>query len=358
MTAGPGSPRLSPPAAAPRRCRAADPGEALKATLRPYQHVGVRWLIFLAGLGLGACLADDMGLGKTVQMLALLLELRRQRRRAARRACWSRRLRCSPIGRRRSTRFAPALKSSSRIRRSLPADDSRRRRQRTLEKSRSRDHQLRLDAAADWIGETRWRLVVLDEAQAIKNPDAKQTRAVKALQPQSARRADRHAGREQAGRPVVDLRLPQPRAARHAKAFAAFIKRLAATEPVSYGPLRKLVRPYILRRLKTDKTVIADLPDKTEVKAFCALSKKQAALYQAAVAELSERLEDVGGHPAARAGAGVLMRFKQICNHPSQWLGDGGWDGGDSGKFARLREIAEAIAAGRRRCSCSPSSAR
>jgi SNF2 family DNA or RNA helicase len=105
------------------------------------------------------------------------------------------------------------------------------------------------------------------------------------------------------------------------------------------------VRPYILRRLKTDKTVIADLPDKTEIKAFCQLSRQQAALYEHAVRELSQQLADTTGIQRKGLVLAFLMRFKQICNHPSQWLGDGAWSEDDSGKWARLREIAEVIAA-------------
>jgi non-specific serine/threonine protein kinase len=100
-----------------------------------------------------------------------------------------------------------------------------------------------------------------------------------------------------------------------------------------------------LRRLKTDKTVIADLPDKTEVKAFCQLSRQQAALYQQAVKELAEQLDDAEGIKRKGVVLSFLMRFKQICNHPSQWLGDGAWAEPDSGKWARLRDIAEVIAA-------------
>jgi non-specific serine/threonine protein kinase len=106
-----------------------------------------------------------------------------------------------------------------------------------------------------------------------------------------------------------------------------------------------LVRPYILRRLKTDRSIIADLPDKTEMKAFCSLSRKQAALYQQAVQELARQLEDADGMQRKGLVLATLMRLKQICNHPSQWLGDGAWAEEDSGKFARLRDILEVIAA-------------
>jgi len=109
-------------------------------------------------------------------------------------------------------------------------------------------------------------------------------------------------------------------------------------------PLRDLVRPYILRRLKTDKSVIADLPDKTEMKAYCHLSPSQAALYQRAVEELAEALGTAEGMGRKGTVLSFLMRFKQICNHPSQWLGDAAWAEADSGKFARLRELAEVIA--------------
>ena len=129
------------------------------------------------------------------------------------------------------------------------------------------------------------------------------------------------------------------------KQFSSFVKGLADRPHSSYGPLRELVRPYILRRLKTDRSVIADLPDKTEVKAFCALSRRQAALYQQAVEELARRLEDVDGIQRRGMVLAFLVRLKQICNHPSQWLGDGAWTEKDSGKFARLRDIVEVIAA-------------
>ena len=109
--------------------------------------------------------------------------------------------------------------------------------------------------------------------------------------------------------------------------------------------LFRSVRPYILRRMKTDKSIIADLPDKTEVKTFCPLSRKQAALYQQAVAELAGHLADADGMQRRGIVLAFLMRLKQICNHPSQWLGESRWAEADSGKFGRLRDIAEVIAA-------------
>ncbi len=105
--------------------------------------------------------------------------------------------------------------------------------------------------------------------------------------------------------------------------FSRYVKKLQAAVPPDFTALRRLVRPYLLRRLKTDRAIIADLPDKTEVAAWCALSKKQLALYEKSVRELGEKLEDVDGIQRRGLVLAFLMRFKQICNHPSQWLGDG-----------------------------------
>ena len=197
-----------------------------------------------------------------------------------------------------------------------------------------------------------WRLAILDEAQAIKNAGAKQTLAVKKL------RADARVA--MTGTPVENrlgdlwslFDFINPGLVGSAREFTSFTKRLAErTEAgpstprrVDYGPLRSLVRPYILRRMKTDKSIISDLPDKTEVKTFCALSKLQAALYQQTVDELAERLQEARGIQRKGLVLATLMRLKQICNHPSQWLGDAAWREADSGKLQRLSEIAAQIA--------------
>jgi SNF2-related domain/SNF2 Helicase protein/Helicase conserved C-terminal domain len=322
-----------------------DPGDALKGTLRPYQQVGVRWLYLLAKLGLGACLADDMGLGKTIQVLSLLLVLKRQADTEPRPsllvapasllANWAAEI----------ERFAPGLKALIAHPSALAAADLK-----TLRLDLLQDVDLVITSYGSllrvpWIEEVLWHLVVLDEAQAIKNPDTKQTRTAKKLKA-AARLA-------LTGTPVENrlgdlwsiFDFVNPGLLGSSKEFTSFIKRLASGPHGSYGPLRELVRPYILRRLKTDKTVIADLPDKTEIKAFCSLSRRQAALYEQAVKELTEQLADATGIQRKGLVLSFLMRFKQICNHPSQWLGDGAWSEGDSGKWARLREIAEVVAA-------------
>ncbi|RLA42642.1 MAG: ATP-dependent helicase, partial [Gammaproteobacteria bacterium] len=129
-----------------------------------------------------------------------------------------------------------------------------------------------------------------------------------------------------------------------AKRFKGFIKDLENRDRPDYAPLRNLVGPYILRRLKTNKRVIKDLPDKTEIKAFCRLSKPQAALYQQCVQEMARKIETLTGMERRGLVLSYLMRFKQICNHPSQWNGDEIYDPADSGKFERLGELCEEIA--------------
>jgi len=321
-------------------------GGELHATLRPYQQTGVRWLHLLSSLGLGACLADDMGLGKTMQVLALLLALRNSDR----------------FSRRTSLLIAPASLLAnwmSEIQRFAPSLNALIVHPSTMSHAELRALDAQLPANVDLVITSYgsllripellkipWRFAVIDEAQAIKNPGTKQTRLVKQL--------DAHARIALTGTPIENrlgdlwsiFDFVNPGLLGSGKEFTAFAKRLAERKHNPYAPLRQLVRPYILRRLKTDKTVISDLPDKTEVKAFCQLTRKQAVLYQEAVKELAERLEKKEEGIERRGMIlSFLMRFKQICNHPSQWLGDDEWAERDSGKLARLREIGEVIAA-------------
>jgi SNF2 family DNA or RNA helicase len=196
-----------------------------------------------------------------------------------------------------------------------------------------------------WIADVSWHLAVLDEAQAIKNPGSKQTRAVKQLKARARLALTGTPVENRLGDLWSIFDFVNPGLLGTAKEFTSFAKRLTNQPHGSFGPLRELVKPYILRRLKTDKTVIADLPDKTEVKAFCPLSRHQAALYEQSVKELSQQLALATGIRRKGLVLSFLMRFKQICNHPSQWLSDGSWSEGDSGKWGRLREIAEVVAA-------------
>ena len=309
----------------------------LPATARhSYQQAGVRWLYLLHKLGLGACLADDMGLGKTIQVLALLLVLKNESANASRPsllvapasllANWAAEI----------ERFAPQMRALIAHPSAMPADELK-----AFDTERLSELDLVITSYGTllrlpWIANTRWRAAVLDEAQAIKNPGAKQTRAANVL--------DAGSRIALTGTPVENrlsdlwsiFDFLNPGLLGSGKAFSRFTRRL--DESGHYGPLRELVRPYLLRRLKTDKTVIADLPDKTEVKAWCNLSARQAALYEHAVEELAAGLGAARGIARKGAVLAFLMRFKQILNHPSQWLGDGAWNEDDSGKFRRLRE--------------------
>ena len=347
VTAGPWLAQTLEGLRQPEALASIDPGNALKAELRPYQQAGLRWLHLLSSLGLGACLADDMGLGKTMQVLALLLLLRRRRDAGVRHAS----LIVAPASLLANwvseiERFAPTLEALVAHPSTMPASELR-----AFGPDRAAGVDLTITTYGSLLRvpgllKVPWRLAILDEAQAIKNPGARQTRAAKQL--------DAAARIALTGTPVENrlgdlwsiFDFINPGLLGSAKEFASFTKHLAAREHNPYGPLRDLARPYILRRLKTDKTVIADLPDKTEVKAFCHLTRKQAALYQEAVTELAQELQRTG-EGIRRRGLilAFLMRFKQICNHPSQWLGDGDWSESGSGKLARLREIAEVIAA-------------
>jgi superfamily II DNA or RNA helicase len=318
----------------------------LKATLRPYQVTGASWLYFATTMRLGACLADDMGLGKTIQVIALLLRRRQDQTSASSKPSLLV-MPASLLGNWKSeiTRFAPSLTFFVAHASEFSA----------MPKPGTTGLQLigRSDVVMttygnvmrhDWLQDVSWDIVVLDEAQAIKNPNAKQTKAVKNLQ-STTRIA-------LTGTPVENrlsdlwslFDFLNPGLLGSGKAFSTFTKRLASGDHTSFAPLKRLVKPYILRRMKTDKSVISDLPDKTEVLAHCSLAKEQAALYQIAVNDLAEKLSNKEG--IARRGLilSSLMRFKQICNHPAHWLGDGNFDEHLSGKFLRLRELCEEIA--------------
>ncbi|CAH2605474.1 ATP-dependent helicase (plasmid) [Rhodovastum atsumiense] len=323
-----------------------DPGPALHGTLRPYQKAGVQWLHLLSGLGLGACLADDMGLGKTIQVLALLLVQRQKANGTALPPC----LLVAPASLLANwgaeiARFAPGLKARILHPSAMTAEEAK---QFTPADAAGLDLAITSYATLlrmPVLGEIAWRLLILDEAQALKNPNAKQTRAARALKAQARIALTGTPVENSLGDLWSIFDVINPGLLGSTRQFTRYTKVLAERSENPYAPLRELVRPYILRRMKTDRAVIADLPDKTEVKAHCHLSRKQAALYEQAVAELAEELGTADGIQRRGLVLAMLMRLKQVCNHPSQWLGDGSWAETESGKLARLREIAEVVAA-------------
>jgi len=324
---------------APNLAAEIDRNAGLNGELRPYQKLGVQWLWTLRGLELGGCLADDMGLGKTIQVLGVLSMSRRQKEKGVD-------LLVVPASlidnwRLEIERFAPEINVLIAHPSAIPSRELKK-----LPEKKVAAHDAVITTygtvmRTEWMKSHAWRSVILDEAQAIKNPDAKQTRAVKAL--------DSRWRLALTGTPVENrlgdlwsiFDFLNPGLLGSTKAFNGLCKSMASG---GYAPLRRLMQPYVLRRLKTDKSVIADLPDKTEVNAYCLLSKRQAALYQQSVKEMKTAIEEIDGIERRGVVLAFLLRFKQICNHPSHWLGDGSYEAEDSGKLSRLRELSESIA--------------
>ena len=330
----------------PAALAAAEPAADLRGALRPYQKIGVSWLAFASSLRLGVCLADDMGLGKTIQVLALLLLHKRRRQGgdpphllvvpASLLANWQAEI----------ERFAPSLVALVAHPSAMPAGELAEIGNTALDRVDVVITTYGTLARVEALQRRRWSLAVVDEAQAIKNPGAKQTRAVKAVQARSRIALTGTPVENRLGDLWSIFDFLDPGLLGSAPEFSRFVKRLTDRADEPYAPLRRLIQPYLLRRLKTDRSIMADLPDKTEVKAFCLLSAAQAALYQKTVDELDRALAGLTqGIERRGLVLAYLMRFKQICNHPSHWLGDGPWDEGGSGKLARLREIVEAVAA-------------
>ncbi len=321
----------------------------LRATLRPYQLEGVSWLRFLDRLGMGACLADDMGLGKTVQVLALLLAERETEHGgmptllvipASLLANWKA----------EAEKFAPSLNL-------LVLHTSERALPKRFQPELFRDVDLVVTTYSQcqrlpWLGEVTWRRVILDEAQAIKNPGTKQS--VMARRLKSARRV------ALTGTPIenrlTDLwslfDFLNPGLLGSLDSFVRLTKQMQGKGGVGLGPLRRLTSRCILRRLKTDKAISASLPDKIETTVSCHLTKEQARLYQQVTARLEE---DLKARMRGEAEAGRTMcilqaigLLKQICNHPAQagLAGESAmnWDPKLSGKFQTVGDICADIA--------------
>ena len=311
-------------------------GNDFLAILRRYQQTGFNWLGFLKSLGFGALLADDMGLGKTVQILALLEYFRRNGQMKT--------LLIIPASlvcnwQNEADKFAPKLKYAI-----IHANNK---------EFNTNEADLFITTygmakRVESLREIDWDLIILDEAQAIKNAGTRQTKAIKELKSQSKI--------AMTGTPIENrlsdlwsiFDFLNKGLLGSSKEFTDFTKGLKG-DRAGYGRLREMVSPFILRRLKTDKAVIADLPDKVEIKAFTSLTKKQVVLYNALVKELAKTLENASGIGRKGLVLSSIMKFKQICNHPDQYLGQSAFDFEHSGKFDKLAEICETICEKRER---------
>jgi SNF2 family DNA or RNA helicase len=318
--------------------------DSLAGELRPYQQRGFSWLAFMRRWGLGACLADDMGLGKTVETIALFLHDREHNGQV------SPALVICPTSvagnwQREIQRFAPDLRSV------LHHGTERASGQEFLDEVTKHDVVItsyglaRRDA--DLLAQVHWSAVILDEAQNIKNPATKQTQAVRRL-PADFRLA-------LTGTPIEN-RLSELWSIMHflnpgylgsqkgfRAGFALPIERYR--DPQATERLRLLVGPFILRRLKTDPTIIQDLPEKLEMKVYCNLTPEQATLYEAVVQDSLTQIKESEGIQRKGIVLSTLLKLKQVCNHPAQFLGDGSELGGRSGKLARLSEMLEEVLA-------------
>ncbi len=314
--------------------------DELAATLRPYQAAGVRWLHLLHELGLGAVLADDMGLGKTVQVLGLLALLARRRPRP--RSLLVVPASLVPNWRAEAARFAPGL--SVKVAHPSAGEEA------VTSAAEAKGADVLLTTygmlqRSPWLSGMRFETAIVDEAQAVKNPAARQTRAVKAVK---ARVRIALTGTPVENRlgdlwSIFDFAVPGLLGSE--ASFAKLGK--ALRERGDHGPLRALVRPYLLRRRKTDPAIAPDLPARTEVTAYAKLAPEQAALYQERVDRLARELGTVDGMKRRGAVLAALTALKQIGNHPAHFLGEPTWEPARSGKLARLGELAETIAARR-----------
>ena len=315
--------------------KAAVPG-TVKATLRPYQKNGFAWLNYMDQLGFGACLADDMGLGKTLQVLTYLEKLRRQDKDA-------RVLLVVPASllgnwQKEAEKFVPDMELSI-----LHGGGAVTLGKRV--KAESAFLNITTYGMVSRIKELReidWSCIILDEAQAIKNPGTKQTREIKRL-----------SGRMRiamTGTPIENdltnlwslFDFLNKGLMGTSSEFHDFCKKLKDS-PENYMKLKSMVAPFMLRRLKTDKRIIKDLPEKLETIDYAGMSKQQVVLYRKVVDDMEKRVVESDGIERCGIVLSTIVKLKQICNHPDQYLGQQTFAEEDSGKFAMLREICETI---------------
>ncbi len=315
--------------------------EGFLGELRPYQVRGFSWMSFLRRWGLGACLADDMGLGKTIQTLALIQKDRESNgRRPVLLTC--------PMSvvnnwQKEAARFTPDLAV-------MIHHGTGRSKGKSFKKEAQR-HAIVITSYAllhrdfEVFEGVAWGGIILDEAQNIKNPETRQAKAARALQ------ADYRIALT--GTPVENnvgdlwsiMEFLNPGFLSSQSEFkrSFFIPIQAHRDAEAARRLKRLTGPFILRRLKTDKNVITDLPDKMEMKVYCTLTKEQASLYEAVAKDALQALDATDGIQRKGVVLATLSKLKQVCNHPAQFLGDNSPIPGRSGKLSRLTEMMEEI---------------
>lgn len=310
--------------------------DTVHAILRPYQKQGYAWLTAMSRFGFGACLADDMGLGKTVQVLTWLEHMRRQNPQA-------RFLLIVPTSllsnwQKEAERFVP----------SMPLQILHGKTAAVTERESGEPPAFLtvttygMAARIKELQSICWDGVILDEAQAIKNPAAAQTREIKKLNARMRIALT--------GTPIENdltnlwslFDFLDKGLLGTAQEFRKFTRGIP-DHPERYGKLRAMVSPFLLRRLKTDKRVIADLPEKLETQDYITLTRKQIVLYRKVVADLEEQLQTSEGIQRRGLVLASIIKLKQICNHPDQYLGQSAYAASESGKFAMLRELCETI---------------
>ncbi|URZ00286.1 DEAD/DEAH box helicase [Clostridium felsineum] len=316
----------------PESIREITPSKGFNATLRPYQHTGFSWLSYMQKLGFGACLADDMGLGKTVQIIAFLEKTRVEKGGKALLI-----IPASLIGnwQKEIKKFAPQMEVVVLHGKEAAA---------SLEEENAFLYITTYGMATrlEELNNKIWDVLVLDEAQAIKNPGTKQTKSIKQIKAKTRI--------AMTGTPIENrlsdlwslFDFLDPGLLGNVKEFKNYIKEISENK-ADYIKLRNIVSPFILRRLKTDKKVIADLPEKVEIKDYSSLSKKQIVLYNKLVKEIEAKLQTADGIERKGLVIGSIIKFKQICNHPDQYLGANEYKADYSGKFELLSNICENI---------------
>ncbi|NJM18898.1 MAG: DEAD/DEAH box helicase [Richelia sp. SM1_7_0] len=313
-----------------------------RGELRPYQRRGMSWLSFLERWGLGACLADDMGLGKTIQFIAFLLHLQEQSalEKPVLLVCPT-----SVLGNweREVKKFAPNLKV-------LQYHGDKRPKGKAFQNAVKNTNIVITSYSLvhrdlKSLQDVSWQIIALDEAQNIKNPEAKQSQAVRQLEPEFriALTGTPVENRLQELWSIMDFLNPGYLGNRQffQRRFAMPIEKYGDTSSLSQ--LRSLVQPFILRRLKTDRDIIQDLPEKQEMTVFCGLTPEQAKLYQQVVEDSLKQIDDAEGLQRRGMILGLLVKLKQICNHPAQYLKKDKLEHHDSAKLQRLEEMLEEV---------------